>query len=258
MRQLLILTLSACLALPLRAQTDYRNLDDGRPVASEDAWPIEHRGLELLAPVGISRQSGLTTTLVTPELGWGVWRNAMIGIKLPLLLEGEGGLAGTRAYAFYNFNAETAGLPGFALRTDLALPGGAHAGEQVTVALKAIATRSWGKLRTHFNLAHGFGSTASLPTAETAPKWGASLAADLVSFRHSTLFLLEVRTAQAAADDGFEWSTAAGVRRQVTPTLVLDAGIATTLGAADGNALSFTLGFSHAFGARALWPRSVR
>ena len=258
MRPLWLLVFGSSLVRPLAAQTDYRNLDDGRPVASEDAWPIEHRGLELLTPIGISRQGGVTSTLVTPELGWGVWRNAMIGIKLPLLLESEGGYAGTRAYAFYNFNAESPALPGFALRADLSLPGGAVAGEQVTVALKAIATRSWGKLRTHLNVLHGFGSGTALPSAEAAPHWGASLAGDLVSLRHSTLFLLEIRTAQATADDDFEWTTAAGVRTQVTPTLVLDAGMATSIGVAEGNALSFTLGLSHAFGWRALWPRSVR
>ena len=253
-----VLLLLAICAMPLSAQTDYRNLDDGRPVASEDAWPIEHRGLELLAPIAISRQNGITTTLVVPELGWGIWRNAMIGIKLPLLLESEGGIAGTRGFLFYNFNAESPALPGFALRADLSLPGGAAAGEQVTVALKAIATRSWGKIRTHLNLVHGFGALAALPSAEAAPHWGASLAGDVVSIRHSMLFLLELRTAQATTDDDFEWTTAAGVRKQLTPTLVLDAGVATTLGLADGNEFSFTLGLSHAFGWRALWPRSVR
>ena len=35
---------------PAVAQIDYRNLDDDRPVVSEDAYPVERYGFELLAP----------------------------------------------------------------------------------------------------------------------------------------------------------------------------------------------------------------
>ena len=248
-----LLALGAACAGPLVAQTDYRNLDDGRPVASEDAWPIEHRAFELLAPSTFARAAGRTESVVTPELSYGLIRNGMIGIKLPVLLGSGGGLAGPRVYAFYNFNAESPTLPGFALRADVAAPGGAAAGERATVALKAIATRSWGRFRTHLNLSHGFGSAADRPAVEAAPRWGASLAGDLISIRHSTLLLLEVRTTQHVAGSMLEWTTAAGVRHQLTPTLVLDGGVATTVGRTGGNQTSLTLGLSHTFAIAAFW-----
>lgn len=34
-----------------RAQTDYRNLDDGRPVRTEDAFVVDRHEFEMLAPV---------------------------------------------------------------------------------------------------------------------------------------------------------------------------------------------------------------
>ena len=33
-----------------RAQTDYRNLDDGRPVRTEDAFVVDHHEFEVLTP----------------------------------------------------------------------------------------------------------------------------------------------------------------------------------------------------------------
>lgn len=249
------LLLAICLVSPLSAQIDYRNLDDGRPVATEDAWPIEHRAFELLAPYALSRASGQSESVVTPELGWGIFRNVMIGGKLPVLLGEGGGIAGPRAYAFYNFNAESPTFPGFALRADVAFPGGAASGDQATVALKAIATRSWGKFRTHINVVHGFGDGTSNPLVEPAPRWGGSFAGDLLSLRRSTLFLIEIRTAQPYAGADFEWAAATGLRTQLTPTLVFDLGAGSSLGRDDGNELHFTVGLSHTFGIAALWPR---
>lgn len=248
-----LLALGAACAMPLAAQTDYRNLDDGRPVASEDAWPIEYRAFELLAPSTFTRVGGRTESVITPELGYGLFRNTMIGVKLPVLLNNGGGLAGPRAYAFYNFNAESPTLPGISVRADVALPGGNAAGARTTAAVKLIATRSWGVLRTHLNVTHGFGSVVDRPEVEAPPRWGASLAGDLISIRHSTLLLLEVRTAQYTAGGDLEWTTAAGVRHQLTPTLVLDGGVATTIGRTGGNATSVTLGLSHTFAIAAFW-----
>ncbi len=126
------------------------------------------------------------------------------------------------------------------------------------MALKAIATRSWGRFRTHLNVVHGFGDGSSLPAAEAAPRWGGSLAADLLSIRRSTLFLLEVRAAQSVVGGAFEWAAATGLRAQLAPTLVFDLGVATSISRDDGNERSLTLGLSHAFGIAALWPRGAK
>ncbi len=45
-------------AAPLHGQIDYRNLDDERPVITEDAYPIERFGFELLAPYRFEARRG--------------------------------------------------------------------------------------------------------------------------------------------------------------------------------------------------------
>lgn len=44
------------MAMPVFGQADYRNLDPGRPIAIEDAYPLEFRALEL--QFGIRRYLG--------------------------------------------------------------------------------------------------------------------------------------------------------------------------------------------------------
>jgi hypothetical protein len=46
------------LAPPLAAQIDYRNLDDERPVATEDAYPVERHAFELLTAYRYEHERG--------------------------------------------------------------------------------------------------------------------------------------------------------------------------------------------------------
>jgi len=67
-----------------RAQTDYRNLDDGRPVRTEDAFVVDHHEFEVLAPfiydAGIG---GSGRYIVQPELEYGLWSNWQLSMKVP-------------------------------------------------------------------------------------------------------------------------------------------------------------------------------
>src|SRR5688500_8454300 len=70
---------------PLAAQIDYRNLDDHRPVRTEDAYPIERYAFELLVPYEYeNEQAGDALHVITPELGYGVLANTQVGLKLPV------------------------------------------------------------------------------------------------------------------------------------------------------------------------------
>jgi hypothetical protein len=71
----------AAAALP--AQTDYRNLDDERPVRSEDAWALEFRAWEWMMPFHYARHAGRGEVEFTPEVMWGAFPNGLLGIKLP-------------------------------------------------------------------------------------------------------------------------------------------------------------------------------
>jgi hypothetical protein len=242
----------------VQAQTDYRNLDDERPVRTEDAWPIERRAWEWMAPFRYARHDGRGEFEFTPELMWGAFANGMVGAKLPVVTNsrlGEAALAGPRLFALLSLNAETRTLPGFALRADAILPGGEAAGDATLFTAKAIATRTWGRLRTHVNALVTIGDAMNAPRADAPGRWSATLAADWSFVRQSTLVIAELATEKPLAGNLQQWEVAVGLRRQLTPDLVLDAGLSRGIGGGAGPDLAFTAGLSRSF---AIGTPSVR
>ncbi len=259
-RTLWLVTASFAATAPAAAQIDYRNLDDERPVATEDAYPIERYAFELTAPYRYEAEpEGSKVHLVVPEIAYGLLPNAELGLEAPLAAVDVGsdtdwGLAGLQAFAFYNFNTESPVLPAFSLRGDLSLPVGSLAGDATRFTLKGIATRTWGRTRFHLNLARSFGSEDELAAAEPANRWAYSLAADRTLFRESVLLIGEVAATEALRGAPTEVNASVGARFQWAPTLVLDAGISRRLRDGVGPDLALTLGLSHAFAFRGLMP----
>jgi hypothetical protein len=251
---------------PASAQIDYRNLDDERPVATEDAYPVERYAFELLASYRFERERGGERVHLFPlELAYGVFDNTQVGLKVPLagLDAGPGadtdwGLAGLDAFALYNFNTESPTLPAFSLRADASVPVGSLAGDAARLSLKAIATRSWGRSRVHLNAVRSIGTEDDLGTVEVAPRWSYSVAADRTLFRQSILLVGEVVAARAVRGAPVEVNAAVGARYQWSPTLVLDVGVARRLRDEIGPDYAFTVGLSHAFGLEWLMPGRVR
>jgi hypothetical protein len=252
------------LVMPASAQIDYRNLDDDRPVVTEDAYPVERYAFELLAPYRFEDEAdGAQLHTTVPEIAYGLARNAQVGLKLPLAAVDETtgtdwGLAGLRVFGLYNFNTESEWLPALSLRADATFPLGSLAGEGSRFALKAIATRSWGRTRAHFNVARGFGPEDSLSVAEPLNRWSASLAVDRTFFRSSLLLIGEVAASESVQDASTAVNASFGARWQWTPTLVLDAGVTRRLRSDAGPDLALTIGLSHAFALRALMPSGPR
>ncbi|HKU62477.1 MAG TPA: hypothetical protein VJQ44_14725 [Gemmatimonadales bacterium] len=247
-------------AAPLAAQVDFRNLDEGRPVRTEDALPVDHYGLELTLPYTLEAEDEVRLHLTTPELVYGLRPGGEIGVSLPIAaLDDIGGttwaVAGARLFGLQTLAYERPGAPALALRADLILPVGGFAGDDPVLALKAIATRSWGPLRAHLNASVTPTSDEPGPAAE--PEWSAGLAVDRTFFRSSVLLLGELGALEEPGADATEATVAAGARYQLTPTLVLDAGLRRRLGSA-GPDLGLTLGLSHAFSLAALHPHPPR
>lgn len=249
---------------PAAAQIDYRNLDDDRPVVTEDAYPIERYAFELLAPYRYEAEAnGARLHTTVPEAAYGLARNAHVGVKLPLAAVDEGtgtdwGLAGLRVFGLYNFNTESRRLPALSLRADASFPVGSLAGDGSRFAITAIATRSWGRMRAHINAARGFGSEDALSAAEPINRWSASLAVDRTFFRSSMLLIGEVAVSQAIQDAPTAVNASFGGRWQWTPTLVLDAGVTRRLRSDSGPDIALTIGLSHAFALRGLMPAGPR
>jgi hypothetical protein len=247
------------LVSPLAAQIDYRNLDDDRPVVTEDAYPVERYAFEVLAPYRFEAGSdGAELHSAVPEAAYGLARNAQVGLKLPFAGVDDGGgtdwgLAGLRLFGLYNFNTESRLLPALSLRADVSFPVGSLAGDGTRFALKAIATRSWGRMRAHLNLAGGFGSETALSVAEPLSRWTASLAVDRTLFRSSLLLIGELAASQTIERAPTGLNASLGGRWQWMPTLVLDFGFTRRL-SHSGPDLGLTLGVSHAFAIRTLMP----
>jgi hypothetical protein len=249
---------------PLAAQIDYRNLDDRRPVRTEDAYPIERYAFELLVPYDYENvPAGEALHTFTPELGYGVLANTQIGLKLPFAAvdgadETDWGFAGPRIFALYNFSTEGRTLPGLALRADVALPVGGFAGDNAQLTLKGIATRSWGSTRLHLNGGLTLGDETGRPEVDAEPDWAVSLAADRTFLRQSLIVIGELGVLEAASTAPTEVTAGLGIRYQLTPTLVLDAGASRRLVEAAGPDLGLTFGLSHAFALAGLMPRAAR
>jgi hypothetical protein len=91
-----------------------------------------------------------------------------------------------------------------------------------------------------------------------APRWSLGLAADRTLFRQSLLLVGELLAQREVRGAPVELNAAAGARYQLSPTLVVDAGVARRLRSRAGPDYDFTIGLSHAFGLSWLMPRTSR
>jgi hypothetical protein len=101
------------------------------------------------------------------------------------------------------------------------------------------------------------GDEAGRPEVGAEPDWAMSVAADRTLLRQSLLVIGELGVLEAASNAPTEVTAAVGVRYQLTPTLVLDAGVSRRLADEAGPDLGLTLGLSHAFALAGLLPRTV-
>ncbi|HYC32061.1 MAG TPA: hypothetical protein VEB59_07195, partial [Gemmatimonadales bacterium] len=169
----------------------------------------------------------------------------------------EWGAAGLNLSGLYNFNTEAPGLPALSAGADLAFPVGSLAGDDLRFTLRGIATRSWGLTRLHLNVTRSFGSEEA-PGVDVAPRWSVGLAADRTFFRRSLLLVAALLTQRGVRDSPVEVNAAIGARYQLSPTLVLDAGVARRLRSSAGPDYDLTVGVSHAFGVAWLLPGRPR
>lgn len=250
------------LTAPLAAaQIDYRNLDDDRPVLVEDAYPAERYAFEFLIPYSVERERGGGVVHASVlEIEYGLIGNGHLGVKAPIAARREAGstewgLAGVRAFALYNFNTESPLLPAFALRGDLTLPVGSLAASQTHFALKAVATRSFGRNRIHLNASYRFGADGIPAVVEPADRWWLGGAVDRTLFRQSVLVIGAVYARRVVEAAPTEINGSLGLRWQWRPTTVLDVGVARRLRNDVGPDYAVTVGISNAFAIAALMPR---
>ena len=242
------LALLLALPAPLLAQhEDFRNIDRGGPVSTEDAFPIETGVLELMLLSTLTRNGGNSDLMLEPELMWGAFERGMIGIGAPLALGDQGGVAGFRPFVFYNFLGGDSQVPAFALRADAALPIGALGGDGVVGSIAALFTRRFGPSRLHLNVGAGLGAVDDAPLDDAPPRWRVSFGIDQVLLRDRAVFVADVELAEPLGGGDKEWLAGAGVRMEVATATVFDIGVARRL-SRWGTDLFLNVGITRAFG----------
>lgn len=262
----LALSLLVMAAGEVHAQTDYYNLDRGRPLRTEDALPLERHALEWqIAPLRVSGGRGSGSVLAAePELAWGLLPRTQVEVGFPLQRWQRGGRvvmggAGIDVSVLHALNAETMSLPALAVAARVLVPMGAFAAERTFPTLTAIATRTTSVGRMHANVSYTAGPAPSVSTADAdgwsgeLSRWEGSVAVDRPFPLRALLVGAELLVRSPLRDGGkAEWSAASGMRYQVSPRLAVDLGAGRDL-ASDGewfvtfgSALSF--GLLHRFG----------
>ena len=240
-----------------RAQTDYYNTDAGRPLTIEDASATERYAFELqLAPLTLERaRGGVYRWEVEPEIAYGVLPRTQLELGFPVsYLDHDGGarrlgLNGIDLGVLHNLNVETS-IPALAIAADVLLPVGGFAPDGAVFTAKGIATRTLRFLRVHLNAQYSWG----VDEASELSRWLSGISVDRAFPLRSMLVGAEV-FAQKSINGGedVQWNTAIGIRRQLTPTFNVDAGVGKQINGKNRSWFA-TFGLAHAFAVRSLLP----
>jgi hypothetical protein len=247
---LAVATLPSATALAI----DHNNLDPGRPVRIEDAYPVSHGEfvLELGAGFAADRNSP-DRFLGTGELLYGAFPNFQLGLAgfgstQPHDIEGDPKSGDLQLSGLYNFNQETLTLPAMAAKLTLNFPTGVDS-SGVDAEVKAIFTKSIGTVSFHFNAAYEFYSDTS--EDEEDGRWKFALGSSIpLGAPHSTRTTL---VADIFAEEGARTGSAEtigaeiGVRYQLTERIVLDAGVGTEFAGDDRSPVFAAIGVSILF-----------
>ncbi len=253
--------LAALLLAPsARAQTDYYNLDRGRPLRVEDALVIERHAIEWqLAPLRVSGGAGAGSRVaLEPELAWGVWPRTQLEVGVPLVRARRAGAttfggAGVDLSILHALNAETVTLPALALGARLLVPAGPLGPSRAVPTVTALATRTLSAGRLHLNASVTPGSYVAGEGGDDGSRWSVGVAADHAFVFQSMLVGADVVARRPLGGAGdVEWSASTGMRYQVGPRVGVDLGVGRAFGAQGewfvtaGSAISLAL--LHRFG----------
>lgn len=253
-RLLLIVACLVSLAPRVRA-IDHSNLDEGRPLRIEDAYPIAQGEWAVEAGVGLTvPRTGSTRGLLPVEVLYGALRNFHLGLGStlstdPHQIDGQTKSGDLRLSGLYNFNQETLTLPAFGLKALVNFPTGVDSAG-VDAEIKGLVTKSAGRVSFHFNPAYRFlsGTGGNERTGIYQLVLGASY--PLGAPRHTrTVLVADVFTEQSVhRGESNVFGAEIGVRYQLTPRLVWDAGLGSEFaGPADRAPFFFNTGLSIGF-----------
>jgi hypothetical protein len=234
---------------------DHNNLDEGRPLQMEDAYPIAYGELSAETGARASHNRHGDDRVAFPiELLYGAYWNLHLGLSSTLVTspqtiddpEKSGDL---RLFGLYNLNQETLRVPALAVKLTLDFPSGIRS-RGVDTELKGIFTRTVGHGRVHLNAGYQFIGNAR--DAERDGRYEVLLGAQYPwgyprSF--TTTVLADVFTRQATRfNETNNSGVGIGMRRQIASSIILDAGIGSEfIGPSERDLFFATVGASFGF-----------
>ncbi len=234
---------------------DHGNLDENRPLRLEDAYPIPSGEIAIEGGGGFTLQRRGSNRGVFPiGLLYGAYPNLQLGLGTvlstdPREIDGRPKSGDLVLSALYNFNQETISLPAFALKLGLDAPTGVDA-RGYGIELKGIITKSFERVSLHFNGSYEFLTDSGRSERDGRYKLvlGASYPVGAPRFTRATL-IVDVFTEQPVQrHEPNIVGTEVGVRYQLTPRLVWDAGVGTEFAGPAGRSSFFlTTGVSFGF-----------
>src|SRR5689334_10099043 len=162
MQRILCAVLSPLAALPLGAQTDYRNTDGGHPLRIEDALTGPRHSLDFeLAPLRVDRlNGGFYRWQLEPRASYAMLPRTEFMVRLPFAyresgVAPRGGLVGVGVGFSHTFTIETPHLPALGMEAELFTTSGGSLTNGQTYTVRGMATRSYGRMRVHANVGYG-------------------------------------------------------------------------------------------------------
>jgi hypothetical protein len=226
------LALAWGLAVAPALALDHDNLDEGRPLRIEDAYPIPKGEIGVESGVTVHDRrgdgSGYGASL---RLLYGAWYNTHVELGGDLAFEGSAAAPTERDGAatlgvLYNFNTESLTWPAFSVRAEVAAPSGVgDAGLDASGGL--IMTRTFGRWRTHLNAAYTV--SGSSPAGERRGVYDAAAGLSYplgYPMRFRETVIADVFTRQSAVSgESNTTGLEVGLRHQFSARVVLDGGV---------------------------------
>jgi len=235
MTRVVVLIVAALVAMVGDAMAiDHTNLDEGRPLRLEDAYPIAHGEIAVEAGAGVTLpRRGPDRGLFGVELLYGALPNLQIGIGSllstdPRAIDEPPRSGDLHLGALYNFNQETIALPALALKLGLDTPTGID-GHGYAVDIKGIVTRSIGRLFLHLNAGYEFLTGGRRDEREGRYKVALGASYPIGAPRFTRLTFVGDVFAEQSSRRGEDTSVGVegGIRYQLTPRMVWDVGVGT-------------------------------
>ena len=155
------LALTSALAVPAKGQSEYRNLEAGRPVRIADATPTERYALDLdLTTLRLERLSlGRYRLSYEPRIAYGILPRTEVSIRIPSFyrersISPRGGIAGVGIGAEYQLLTEGMHFPALAIAGEAFIPTGPNAIRE-SYSVKGLLTRTFPVARLHVNASYG-------------------------------------------------------------------------------------------------------